>query len=216
VRQIVRDLREGREVVYAYMGVKSSTPTARERKLSGIDDEIGAFIESVDKDSPAGNADLRKGDIVVKLNGEVIRDGDHFIRAVGAAPVGKPVVTVYYRKDKIRSTDVILRRREMANGVTRESRRFRWRGLLLGPVPARWDFAPGKRPEGGVMVIGIDPRSPFVKEGVAQGSVITAVAGVHVNDVTDVQRVVNDVPPERIALEVAGRQEVIASTSAAE
>ena len=216
VRQIVRDLREGREVVYGYMGVKSSTPTARERKLSGIDDEIGAYIESVDKDSPAGNADLRKGDIVVRLNGEVIRDGDHFIRAVGAAPVGKPLVTVYYRKDKVRSTDVILRRREMANGVTRESRRFRWRGMLLGPVPARWDFGAGKKPDGGVMVIGIDPNSPFVKEGVTQGSVITAVAGVRINDVTDVQRVVNDVPPERIALEVAGRQEVIASTSAAE
>ena len=56
------------------------------------------------------------------------------------------------------------------------------------------------------------------KEGqeVAQGSVITSIAGVRVNDVTEVQRIINDVPPDRIALEVAGRQEVIASTIAAE
>ena len=217
IRQIVHDLREGREVVYGYMGVKSSTPTARERKSAGIDDEIGAYIEMVDKDSPASAADLRKGDIVVKLNGEVIRDGDHFIRAVGAAPVGKPLTAVYYRKDKVRSCEVVLKRRELTSaGVTRENRRFRWRGMLLGPIPARWDFPPGKRPEGGLMVIGIDPKSPFVREGVAQGSIITSIAGVRVSDVTELQRIVNDVPPEQIALEVAGRQETIASTSATE
>ena len=216
LRQIVRDLIEGREVVYGYLGVKSSTPTARERKLAGIDEEIGTFIESVDRDSPAGNADLRRGDIVIKFNGEVIRDGDHFIRAVGAAPVGKPVTAILYRKDKLREAEVTLRRREMtSSGVTRESRRFRWRGMLLGPVPARWDFGPGaKRPESGMMVIGIDPTSPFVKEGVGAGSVITSISGVKLSDVTDLQRVVNDVPPERIALEVAGRQELIASSIA--
>jgi len=215
LRQIVRDLVEGREVVYGYLGVKSSTPTTRERKAAGIDEEIGAFVESVDRDSPAGAADLRRGDIVIKFNGEVIRDGDHFIRAVGAAPVGKPVPAVVYRKDRLWTADVTLRRRELANnGVTRESRRFRWRGMLLGPIPARWDFGPGnKRPEGGMLVIGIDSKSPFVKEGVAAGSVITSISGVKLNDVTDLQRVVNDVPPERIALEVAGRQELIASTS---
>jgi serine protease Do len=215
VMQIIRDLKEGREVVYGYLGVKSSTPTDRERKTAGIGEDVGAFIESVDKDSPAGNADLRKGDIVVRLNGEAIRDGDHFIRAVGAAPVGKPLGVAYYRKDKLRATDVTLRRRELASAaVTRESRRLRWRGMLLGPIPAKWDYGAAKKPEKGVMVIGIDPKSPFAAEGVAQGSVITAIGGESVADVTDVQRVINDVPPERWALDVTGRQEVVASTDA--
>jgi len=215
-KQIIQDLKEGREVVYGYLGVKSTSPTARERKAAGIDDEIGAFIESVDKDSPAGIADLRKADIVVKFNGETIQDGDHFIRAVGAAPVGRAVSLTYYRKDKPRTVEVVLRRRELATAaVTRESRRLRWRGMLLGPVPAQWDFGSAKKPEGGgVMVIGIEPGSPHAKEGVVQGSVITAVGGVPVHDVTDFQRVINDVPSERWALDVVGRQEVVASTIA--
>src|SRR5688500_5031539 len=96
-RQIIRDLKEGREIVYGYLGVKSSTPTARERRSAGIDDEIGAYIESVDKDSPAGAADLRKGDIVVKFNGETVRDGDHFIRAVGASPVARTLTLSFVR-----------------------------------------------------------------------------------------------------------------------
>ena len=215
VMQIINDLKEGREIVYGYLGVKSSTPTARERKAAGIDDEVGAYIDSVDKDSPAGAADLRKGDIVVRFNGEVIHDGDQFIRTVGAAPVGRPVSVSFYRKDKVRTCDVVLRRRELSSAaVTRESRRLRWRGMLLGPIPAQWDFGAAKRPTGGLMVIGIEPGSPHAKEGVVQGSVITAVAGRAVRDVTELQRVINDVPPEDWALDVTGRQEVVASTIA--
>ena len=211
--QIIRDLREGREVVYGYLGVKSSTPTARERKAAGIDGDLGAYIDSVDKDSPAGAADLRKGDIVLKFNGESVRDGDHFIRTVGAAPVGRAVGVTYVRKDTVRTAEVVLRRRELAAAaVTRDSRRLRWRGMLLGPIPAQWEFPGAKRPEAGLMVIGIDPTSPHAKEGVVQGSVITAVAGVPVKDVTDLQRVINDVPPEAWALDITGRQEVVAST----
>ena len=212
-KQIIRDLKEGREIVYGYLGVKSSTPTARERKSAGIDGEVGAYIESVDKDSPAGLADLRKSDIVVRFNGEIVRDGDHFIRAVGASPVGKPLTVSYVRKDKVRTAEVVLRRRELASAaVTRESRRLRWRGMLLGPIPAQWEFGTAKRPTSGLMVIGIDPGSPHAKEGVVQGSVITAVAGLPVRDVTDLQRVINDVPPEEWALDITGRQEVVAST----
>jgi serine protease Do len=212
-KQIIQDLKEGREVVYGYLGVKSSTPTARERRAAGIDDETGAFIESVDKDSPAGAADLRKSDIVVRFNGEVIRDGDHFIRAVGAAPVGRALPVSFYRKEKLKSAEVVLRRRELASAaVTRESRRFRWHGMLLGPIPEQWDFGTTKRPAGGLMVIGIEPGSPHAKEGVVQGSVLTALAGVQLRDVTDLQRVINDVPPEQWALDITGRQEVVAST----
>ena len=86
--------------------------------------------------------------------------------------------------------------------------------MLLGPIPAQWEFGAAKRPAGGLMVIGIEPGSPHFKEGVVQGSVITSLAGVQLRDVTDLQRVINDVPPERWALDVSGRQEVVASTDA--
>lgn len=214
-KEIIRDLKEGREIVYGYLGVKSSTPTARERKAAGIGEELGAYVESVDKDSPAGMADLRKADIVVKFNGETVRDGDHFIRIVGSSPVGRAVAVSYYRKDKLRTVEVVLRRRELTSAaVTRESRRLRWRGMLLGPIPPKWEFGLAKRPAAGLMVIGIEPNSPHAREGVVQGSVITAVAGVQVRDVTDLQRVINDVPPEEWALDITGRQEIVASTAA--
>src|SRR5204862_6856751 len=138
LKEIVRNLKEGREVAYGYLGVRVTTPTLRECKDAGIDAESGARVDFVDTGSPAEEGNLKKGDIIVRLNGESIRDGDHFVRSIGAA--GLSGVTADIRRDgKPKSLTFTLRRREVASApITRDSQRMRWRGLLLGPVPANW------------------------------------------------------------------------------
>src|SRR5687768_3463930 len=53
VMWIVESLKAGREVVYGFLGVKASTPTGKERREAKIDEEVGAFVETVELDSPA-------------------------------------------------------------------------------------------------------------------------------------------------------------------
>ncbi len=213
----IEDLKAGREIVYGYLGARVSTPTARERREANVDGEYGAFVEGVDDNSPAAAAGLKRGDIVVRLGGELILDGDHFIRTVGTAPVGGPVAIKAHRGRKVVVADVTLRRRDLpSQAVTRESRRLRWRGMLLGPVPANWDQAAGRvdraaKPTG-LMVIGLDRNSPMGKQGIKVGSIITTVAKRAVADVTDLQRIINDTPSEQCALEIDGRPEAMAST----
>jgi S1-C subfamily serine protease len=92
-------------------------------------------------------------------------------------------------------------------GVTREKQRLRWRGLLLGPIPANWNFPGKKAPSGGVMVLGIGPDSPFAKDGVAQGAVITAIAGKSVAGITDLQSLINELATEQCSLQLAAQDE---------
>jgi S1-C subfamily serine protease len=204
VMGIIDNLKEGREVVYGYLGVKASTPTGKERREAKIDEEVGAYVENVELDSPAAAAGLKRHDIVLSFNGETIRDGDHFIRVVGSAPVndqGVPAVIV--RGDERQTLTLKLRRREIASAaVTRERQRLRWRGLLLGTIPSNWNF-PGKAPAAGVVVLGVGQDSPFAKQGVSQGSVITGVAGKPVAGITDLQSLINDLPGEQCSLQFA-------------
>ncbi|CAA9400205.1 MAG: HtrA protease/chaperone protein [uncultured Phycisphaerae bacterium] len=205
VMRIVERLKAGEEVVYGYLGVRATTPTARERRTARIDEEVGALVDHVETDSPAAAAGLKRGDLVLSVNGEAVRDGDHFIRVVGSAPVtdaGVPATVV--RGHDRREVTLKLRRREMAAAaVTRERQKLRWRGLLLGPTPANWSY-PGRAPSaGGVVVLGVQPNSPFAKDGVAQGAVITAVAGKPVTGITELQSLLNDVPAEEFALQFA-------------
>jgi serine protease Do len=201
----VADLKAGREIVYAYMGAKVLTPTARERREAGVEAEYGALVDEVDANSPAAAAGLKPGDLVVRVNGELMLDGEHFIRHVGSSPIGTPLPVKVYRNKQVYAPQVTLKRRDLsAAAVTRESRRFRWRGLLLGPVPANWAAPAGKKAGTGLLVIGIDATSPMTKQGVKVGSVITSVAKHAVADVTEFQRIINDTPPEQCALEIEG------------
>jgi serine protease Do len=208
VMQIVDNLKRGNEVVYGYLGVKATTPTARERQSAKIADDRGALVESIEPNSPAAAAGLKMGDIVVRFNGRPIRDGDEFIRSVGAAPLDeKGVSAVIVRGDRRQDVTLKLRRREIAQAaVTKEKQRLKWRGLVLGPVPANWSF-PGKKTATsvGVVVLSVLPDSPFAKD-VTQGAVITAISGKSVAGITELQALLNDFPTgQQCALTFAGQ-----------
>src|SRR4051812_22722062 len=70
LKEIIRNLKDGREVAYGYLGVRVSTPTTRDCRDAGIATDCGAKIDFVDADSPAQDAKLKTGDIIVRLNGE--------------------------------------------------------------------------------------------------------------------------------------------------
>ena len=198
----VTDLKAGREVSYAYLGVMVSTPTPRQRRDANISDGGGVTIDLVEKDSPAATV-LKVGDLMLKVNDQAVSESDQFVRVIGNVPVDRPTRLSVRREGQPLSLSVQLRRRELPSvAVHRENQRIHWRGMLLGPIPAHWDFGPLKRPEHGLMVLGIDPGSPLVKQGIRSGVVIASVAGKAVNAITDLQSILNDTPAEQCKVEI--------------
>ncbi len=197
VLQVIDNLKQGRQVVYGYLGVTVVSPTPRERREAGITEDAGARIDSIEKDSPAAGK-LQTGDVVIQFDHENVRDSDHFVRLVGESPVSRSIEAVISRHGKVCSVQLALGRREIpAATVTRDNQRYRWRGLVLGPVPAHWDFGSAERPVTGLMVLGVDSASPFVKQGMRQGAIITAVAGKPVSSTADLQAILNDTAPQK-------------------
>ena len=208
VRQVIEDLKRGREVAYGWLGVRVTSPTPFERREAGVADDGGARVESVERNSPALSK-LQPGDVVMKFNGQAVRDSDHFVRLVGEAPIDQNVAATLYRKGKPLLVSLKTGRRDFAQaGITRDSQRFRWRGMLLGPIPRHWDFGTAERPASGLMVLAIDPESPMVKTGIGQGAVITTVAGKTVADVLQLQRVLNETDPADCAVGVASPRQM--------
>ncbi len=208
----VNRLKEGREIVYGYLGVMVSDPTARQRRAAGIADELGARIDLIEPGTPAAESRLRVNDLVVRVDDQPVRDGDEFVRLIGAAPIDRVTRLLVHRDGHRVSIDITPRKRRLPSvAVTRESQRLRWRGMLLGPVPPHWEStrSPGAR---GLMVLGISPDSPLVKFGVREGAIITSVAGRPVSSVVELQQVVNDTPAEQCALEIVNDDEAVVAT----
>jgi S1-C subfamily serine protease len=173
---------------------------------------MGVRVESVDKGSPASGV-IQPEDFLVKLNDMSVRDSDTFVRMVGCASVDQPAQLLVYRGGKAQTLSIALAKRQVvASGVNRENRRIRWEGLLLGPVPRNWK--PGhKEREGdrGLVVLAVNEKSRYARQGVREGDIITAIAGKALSDVTDLQQALNDLPPTKRDLTLVSRKGALAS-----
>ena len=199
----VKELKQGREIVYGYLGILVSTPTARERKTAGIDKPIGARVDSVEADTPASKVDLQVGDVIVGLNDEQIDDGDDFVRVIGRCPVDKAAKLSLARGGKSVTLAVTPRRRPMPHvAVTRESQRLRWQGLVLSTVPANFKDAKAAATTG-LIVVGMDESSPLAKKGIALGTVITSVAGKAVGSILELQKIIEATPQDQWEIRTA-------------
>jgi serine protease Do len=67
-------------------------------KLTG---EGGVLVTSVEEDGPAGKAGLRAGDVILKLDGRSVDDGDDLRRAVQKAEPGREITVSVQREGRI-------------------------------------------------------------------------------------------------------------------
>jgi S1-C subfamily serine protease len=167
-------------------------------------------VESVEEGSPAAAA-LQAGDLIVQLNGVTITDTDRFVRMVGAAPVGQMTDVGIVRHGIRMLVGLVPVKRPVQYAVYNENQRMYWRGMVLGPVPANWPVAANdEKHQAGILVLGIQDDSPLKKQGVSAGTVITAIAGRPVATMLEVQRILNDNPPERCTVETAAETTEVA------
>jgi predicted metalloprotease with PDZ domain len=85
--------------------------TARDLNASEIREPSltsGAVLEDVRKDSPASRAGIRKGDIVVAFDGEIIHSGRQFARVVRETVPGKTVQTTIVREGHKRELSITV------------------------------------------------------------------------------------------------------------
>lgn len=195
--QSIGRLKDGQEIIYGYLGVTVVSPTAHERKKSGIDGNCGVRVESIEPQTPASAA-LQPDDIVLSFAGQEIVGTDQFIGLVGRSPTDVPSKIKLVRAGKTVETTITVGRRPLPSvAINRGNQRLHWRGMLIGPIPAE-----AKRLEAGLLVLKVDKSRPDAK-AVAEGSLLTKVAGKPVRTLIELQQIINDTPAEKCSLDFA-------------
>ena len=188
---VVNQLKQGNEIVYAYLGVVANNPSDQDRQSAGLTKSIGVRVESIQPDSPAAGGVINQNDIITAIDGHTIADSDGFVSVIGTASVVRPVSIELMRAGRAIKVQVTLFKRQLpVAAVTRDSQRLRWGGMLVGPTVSDGRSA-------GLMVLNIDPASPFLKRGIHEGTIIRCVAGKSVNAIDELQEIINDTPFDR-------------------
>lgn len=109
VVSVVRQLLEKGEVEHAYLGViygTQVTPDLNQQFGLGVD--AGVSIEAVEPDTPAADAGVQPGDVIVSMDGKAIRAQEDLIAELNRRRPGIEVTVGIFRDGKRRQLEVTL------------------------------------------------------------------------------------------------------------
>lgn len=197
-RRIIDQLKRGESVAYGYLGVGIRNPTTAESETAGAPAGVGAFVISVEPESPAAKAGILPADLIVSLGGKALKDSDDLVVEVGRTEPGAKVSLDFYRSGKKMEVEAEVVRRAVGEVASRGPRErpaetsqdmFRWRGLGLKDLtPAlRRDAGVGDEAKG-VFIDSVEEDSQAYKGGIRAGSVIDQVGSAKVETLADFKK----------------------------
>ena len=117
VKAIADRLINGGKVKRAYLGIVSNTVTIPQElaEQADIDQETGVMIFSVERGSPAREAGLAMGDVIVKFNGKPVIDFYDLPALLTDEVVGKETKITILRGEKLTTLTITPKEAEGAN-----------------------------------------------------------------------------------------------------
>jgi Do/DeqQ family serine protease len=112
-RRIIGELIEHGTVRRGSLGRMILYPlTTQAAAQLGLRDTSGAFVDQIDRRSPAFQAGLDAGDVVVSFNGQAVSDPTHLVRLASDAPIGSTATVVVIRDGKQVTLKIPVAQRE--------------------------------------------------------------------------------------------------------
>ncbi len=197
VRKVVTDLKEYGVVQRAMLGISFAPVTqefvdAQGEEL-GISEVGGVYVVSVAEDGAASEAGLRKGDVIVAINGEELSPKVNLQEQIAKYRPNDKVKISVKRGGKMKHFDVTLRNKAgKAELLTRESVDVE---ALLGGRFSNVSQSQMRKLEldGGVEVVSVNEGGLLSRARVRRGFIITHINDKRVNSVSDLSRLMENV-----------------------
>jgi len=187
-QRIVADLRDDGSVERGWLGVGIQPVTDDIAAALGLDAAEGTLVSSVTRDSPAAQAGLMPGDVILSLGGEPIDGPRALSLAVADLEVGSDATLSILRDGKAEDLSVEIGLHPSQSIAAADADQPSDEGTpRLGVSVATLDAALRSRmdlPEelSGVAVTSVQPGSAAAKSGLQPGDVITTASGDDIAD----------------------------------
>lgn len=112
--QTLSDIIQFGRVVRGWLGVEAQPLNPRRAHESGLQSSTGVIITRTTTGGPADSAGLRRGDIIIGIRGNPIKDALDIIQTIQESRPGETVTIEYIRAGKVASLDVVLEEQPLA------------------------------------------------------------------------------------------------------
>ena len=124
----------------------------------------GAIVAEAMPGTPAAEAGLKAGDVITKLNGQVVEDASDLTRRIGSFKPSDKVELTYMRDGAEKTAQITLADQKNETVAKADGSQAKEQGALGIQI------APAKdRRDKGVAIVGVDPNGTAAEQGLAAG-----------------------------------------------
>jgi serine protease Do len=188
-KQIMNDLVTYGKVKRGWLGISVQNLTREFADAYNIEEESGIIVGDVFADSAAERAGLQRGDVIVSVNNEAVKDTQWFVNKVRSQAPGATLRMKVIRSGK--STTVTAKLDEIPdseeNAALGETEEDSFQKLGVAVSKLTNDLKRQYKIEGqaGLVVVEVADGSPAQAAGVQEGDLIREVNGKKVDDIGD-------------------------------
>ncbi len=186
-KRIITDLIRHGEVIPAWIGIVVQDIDEKLAKYLNVPADRGVIVKEIEKNSPAGAAGVREGDLVLTMGGKKIQNSEDFQSAMKAFAEGDTILFDLKRDGRQRRVAVkasvypVERAKEL---ITQ----------LLGVSVE--NITPGRRTpfrtnaKEGVIIVELQPQSYLSRIGARPGDIIRRIDDIPIKDLRDFEKAV--------------------------
>jgi serine protease Do len=184
-KEIVTQLRQDGKVTRGYLGVVVQPLSEELAQSFGLERPHGALVSEVVKDSPAERAGIKRGDVILRFDGQTIDERNDLPKIVAATRVGKSAKVVVFRDGHERELQVEVGKLGEEDSALAEQgvtgNRLGLTVISLTPELARrYELEPNSR---GVLITAIAADGTAASANLRPGDLVVEVDGHEVASV---------------------------------
>lgn len=199
-RHSVEQLLEFGRVARGFLGVNIEGINREKADALGLDRPAGALVTRIEPGSPAEQAGIEVGDVIVRFNERSIDVFSELPPLVGlVAPGAEVPVDIVRWGERLTLRATVQQRQEGEPIAAAEPPVESADGNLLGLVVESMDSETRQRlgnPEGGVLITSVDSE-PAHRQGIRRGQVILMINNQPIGGIEDFNRIVEGIEPGR-------------------
>ncbi|MDR2034193.1 MAG: PDZ domain-containing protein [Helicobacteraceae bacterium] len=177
----------------AWLGIAVADLTPETKSYFGR--EEGVLITAVEGHSPAENAGLKRGDLILLADNVALGSVADFERLLSTIVADRELAFLFLRDRKLSEAFLRVGRLEISSGNA-VSRTFYYQGLTLETLTSTWRERLGLTDDLlGATVVDMDAASLAAKSGFETGDVIVQIDGREIESLTQLQETIAKKPP---------------------
>jgi len=197
----------------AWLGVYTQSVDRDISDAFELDIDYGAIVNEVLGDSPADEAGINDGDVIISFDGQKVWDQDDLLDFIEDKRAGETVALELFRDGKSVTVDVELGKRPRSRGLffsdrnNKQRSNFRFApnrvkvrqfgfrsgghvGVSLTTLSEQLADYFGVKDNEGVLITEVTEDSPAQEAGLKAGDVIVAIEDERISDYSDVKEIV--------------------------